>query len=340
MAATTLIGLDIGSMSIRAVETRRGKDGHSLINFGQAPLPPGTVQGGVIQDDRTVTSTLRQLWTNARFRSRQVVLGVTNPQVVVREMSVSNLPRRELRESLAFQVRDVLPLPVEKSLLDFYPLENPGTNTTVRGLLIAAPKDPVGRALQAAERAGLHVVRVDLASFALLRAAAHLDKQVEAIVDIGAQSTSVVVHNDGVPLIVRTVPRGGVEITEKIAGRLGLSASEAEALKCRVGLLGDGDPDTTEAINDAVRPLINELRSSFTYLASGERQSRVTRVALSGGGAQLPGLADAIAKQLDVNAVVTDPAVRLRDVRRGRQDPLSGFRSSAAVSLGLTLGAA
>ncbi|HEX8627442.1 MAG TPA: type IV pilus assembly protein PilM [Catenuloplanes sp.] len=340
MAASTLIGLDIGAMSIRAVETRRGKDGQSLTAFGQAPLPAGAVQAGVITDDKAVTSVLKQLWAANTFRSRQVVLGVTNPQIVVREMSVSNLPPRELRASLPFQVRDVLPLPVEKSLLDFYPLEDPGTNTTVRGLLIAAPKDPVMTAVQAVQRAGLHVTRVDLASFALLRAASQLDSQVEALVDIGAQSTSVVVHTDGNPLIVRTVPRGGTEITEKIATRLRISAAEAEALKCRVGLLPDRDPDTAEAIDDAVRPLINELRSSFTYLASGERQSRVTRVALSGGGSLLPGLPDVIAEQLDVTAVIADPVMRLRDVRRGKRDELSRFRSSAAVSIGLTLGAA
>lgn len=340
MAASTLIGLDIGSMSVRAVETRRGKDGQSLIAFAQAPLPTGTVQAGVITDDKAVTQILKQLLAANSFRGRQVVLGVTNPQVVVREMSVSNLPARELRASLPFQVRDVLPLPVERSLLDFYPLEDPGTNKTVRGLLIAAPKEPVMIAVEAVQRAGLHVTRVDLASFALLRAASLLDSQVEAIVDIGAQSTSVVVHADGTPLIVRTVPRGGVEITDKIATRLHISAVEAEALKCRVGLLPDRDPDTADAIDDAVRPLINELRSSFTYLASGERQAQVARVALSGGGSLLPGLPEAIAAQLDVQAIIADPAVRLRDVRRGRRDELNRFRSSAAVSIGLTLGAA
>lgn len=340
MATSTLIGLDIGSMSIRAVETRRGKDEQSIVAFGQVPLPVGTVQGGVIQDDKIVTAALRHLWANTKFRGRTVVLGVTNPQVVVREMAVLNLPAKEMRSSLPFQVRDVLPLPVEKSLLDFYPLENPGSNENVRGLLIAAPKEPITIAIGAVERAGLYVARVDLASFALLRATSLLDSQVEAIVDIGAQSTSVIVHVDGTPLIVRTVPRGGAEITERIAERLNIDPAEAETLKCRVGLRRDNDPETATAVDDAVRPLINELRSSFTYLASGERQSRVTRVALSGGGSMLPGLTDAIAEQLDVQAVVANPVVRLRDVRRGRQDELSRFRSSAAVSIGLTLGAA
>jgi type IV pilus assembly protein PilM len=340
MAGVTPIGLDIGSSSIRAVEVRRAKDEYTLSNFGQVPLPAGTVQGGVLADAVALTSALKQLWAACKFATKRVMLGVTNPQLVVREMSVSNLSPKELRKSLPFQVRDMLPLAVERSLLDFHPLEQPGTNPTVRGLLIAAPKDAVMTLVEAVEKAGLHVVDVDLASLALLRAASRLDAQVEAIVDIGAEVTSVVVHTDGEPLIVRTVPRGGVEITESIATRLGLPQPEAEALKCRYGLHGDGRPDTATAAADAIRPLVNELRSSFTYLASGERQKQVTRIALCGGGALMPGLAEHVQQQLGVQVMYADSAGRLRDTRRARQRGFDSFVPSAAVSIGLTLGAA
>src|SRR4051794_41114905 len=141
MAGVNPIGLDIGSSSIRAVEVRRTKDEHALTNFGQVPLPAGTVSGGTIQDPVAVTSALKQLWAACKFDTKRVMLGVTNPQLVVRETSVSNLPAKEMRNSLPFQVRDMLPLAVERSILDFYQLEAPGENPTVRGLLIAMPKD-------------------------------------------------------------------------------------------------------------------------------------------------------------------------------------------------------
>jgi type IV pilus assembly protein PilM len=340
MASVNPIGLDIGSSSIRAVEVRRGKDEHTLTNFGQVPLPPGTVQAGVLQDPVAVTAALKQLWAACKFDTKKVMLGVTNPQLVVREMSVSNLPAKEMRKSLPFQVRDMLPLAVERSLLDFHPLEDPGDNPTVRGLLIAMPKDAVMTTVQAVEKAGLHVVDVDLASFAVLRAASRLDAQVEAIVDIGAEVTSVVVHADGEPLIVRTVPRGGAEITENLATRLGIDRAEAEVLKCRFGLHGDGNPDTAAAAADAIRPLVNEMRSSFTYLASGERQKQVTRISLCGGSALMPGLAEHLQQQLKVPVMYADSACRLRDTRRARQRGFDSFVPSAAVSIGLTLGVA
>jgi type IV pilus assembly protein PilM len=340
MAGVTPIGLDIGSSSIRAVEVRRGKDEYALSNFGQVPLPPGAVAGGVVQDPVLVTAALKQLWAACKFGTRNVALGVTNPQLVVREMSVANLPAKEMRQSLPFQVKDALPLAVERSLLDFYPLEDPGDSPTVRGLLIAMPKDAVLASVGAAEKAGLHVKAVDLASFALLRAASRLDAQVEAIVDIGLDVTSVVVHADGEPLIVRTVPRGGEEVTQSIATRLGIPVAEAEALKCRYGLHGDGFPDTVTAAADAVRPLVSELRSSFTYLASGERQKQVTRVSLCGGSALMPGLAEHLQQQLNLTVLYADGASRLRDTRKGRARGFDSFVPSAAVSIGLTLGAA
>jgi type IV pilus assembly protein PilM len=340
MAGVIPIGLDIGSSSIRAVEVRRAKDEYSLSNFGQVPLPPGTVTGGVVQDSTAVTAALKQLWAACKFGTKHVSLGVTNPQLVVREMSVANLPAKEMHRALPFQVKDALPLAVERVLLDFYPLEEPGANPTVRGLLIAMPKDAVLTAVKAAEEAGLHVDAVDLASFALLRAASRLDAQVEAIVDVGAEVTSVVVHADGEPLIVRTVPRGGSEITETIATRLGVPPAEAEVIKCRFGLHGDDNPATADAALDAVRPLVSELRSSFTYLASGERQKQVTRISLCGGSALMPGLAEHLQSQLNLRVMYADSASRLRDTRKGRERGFDSFVPSAAVSIGLTLGAA
>jgi type IV pilus assembly protein PilM len=335
------IGLEIGSTSVRAVETSRGREGPAVIRFGAVPLPLGAVQGGVIQDAAAVTAAVRHLWSTGKFRSRKVALGVTNPQIVIRQMAIANLPAKELRESLPFQVRDSLPLPVERSLLDFYPLAEGETPETISGLLIAAPKEAVVTAVEAVERAGLYVVLVDLASFALLRAASRLDKQVEAIVDIGAQITSVIVHDDGDPMIVRTVPRGSAEITERLASALKMDVREAEDLKCRTGVAEDaeGSARAGEIIREAVRPLVNEIRSSFAYLNTGERQTRVTRLLLSGGGALLPGFLELLAGQLNVATEFADPTLRMRADRLNSLEGFDEFRLSAAVPIGLTLGA-
>jgi type IV pilus assembly protein PilM len=341
MAAVAPIGLDIGSTSIRAVEAARTKDRPVINNFGQALLPAGAMVGGVVKDERAVTNALRQLWAAQSFSSKSVSIGVTHQQVVVREIEVSNLPKKEMRQALPFQVRDVLPLPVDEALLDFYPLEEAGSKDTVRGLLVAAPKDAVVTLVRAVERAGLHVEHVDLSVFAALRAAAHLANDTEAVIDIGANGTNIVIHTNGVPQIVRTVPRGGAEVTKMIASRLGMPAAEAEVLKCRVGLVRGEGVDSADVVEEAIRPLISEIRSSFSYYASSHGSQSVARLALVGGAAQLPGLTEKLAQTLGVPTFLSDPLQRVNDSRRGgRHDVLGRFRSSAAVSIGLTLGAA
>jgi type IV pilus assembly protein PilM len=340
---TASIGLDIGSTSIRAVEVTRRQDRPVIDNFGQALLPEGAVIGGVVKDDKAVTTALRQLWQSQNFRSRDVVLGVTHQQIVVREIEVSNLPPKEMRQALPFQVRDVLPLPPDQALLDFFPLQEPARgDSTVQGLLIAAPKDVVVDMVRAVERAGLHVAQVDLSCFAALRAAAHLAEDTEAVIDIGANGTNIIIHTDGVPQIVRTIPRGGAEVTRLMAARLGMPYGEAETLKCRVGLIPGEGPDSAEVITEAIRPLVNEIRSSLGYFASSRgTEQRVSRLALVGGAARLPGLADELRDSLGVATFLANPLRRVSDSREGgRHDVLERFRSSAAVAIGLTLGAA
>jgi type IV pilus assembly protein PilM len=341
VSATTLVGLDIGSTSIRAVETTVTKDRPVINNFGHAILPAGAVVGGVVKDGRAVTQALRTLWTSQAFGTRNVVLGVTHQQVLVREIDLPVLPAKELRKALPFLVRDVLPLPADQALLDFYPLEPPGKGDTVHGLLIAAPKEAVIDTVHAVENAGLHVAQVDLACFAALRASAHLANDTEALLDIGANGTTIIIHTDGTPKIVRSVPRGGGEVTKMLATRLELTPSDAEVVKCRVGLKRDENQESADVVAEAIRPLVTEIRSSFNYYVQSNPGGRVQRLALVGGGALLPGLPERLTEELGVPTFLSDPLQRVNDLRKGgRHDVLGRFRSSAAVSIGLTLGAA
>jgi type IV pilus assembly protein PilM len=304
-------------------------------------LPDGAVAAGVLKDDRAVTTALKNLWANSSFKTKKVALGVTHQQVVVREIEVANLPAKEFRQALPFLVKDVLPLRAEDAILDFHRLADPGKGETVRGLLIAVPKDAVLQLVHAVERAGLQVEQVDLACFAALRAAAQLCAETEALVDLGANASNIVIHTDGVPQIVRNIPRGGAEVTKLVASRLELSLPDAEALKVRTGLDAPDDPDTVEVVAEALRPLLTELRTSLRYHESANPGAPVRRLALVGGAAQLRGLPQHLEAKLGVPVELADPFQRVDDTRRGgRHDLLGRSRSSAAVSIGLTLGAA
>lgn len=349
------IGLDLGATSVRAASLSvTGNDGQPsarLERVASAALPRGVVVNGTVEDPTTLTGALKALWQANDFGSTSVILGVANPQVVVRDLRIPFLDPQQQAKALPFQARDVIALPINEVILDFVPLGPPDPATgLVDGLLVATPRGPVLAAVGAVERAGLKVARVDLSSFAVLRSVAQEDLEVEAVVDLGAHLTTIVVHHRGVPRLVRTLARGGQELTDRLADRLALSPEEAEAAKRAHGLSDPQDP-ASSALREAIRPLISEIRSSVNYFRSSNSGARLERVALTGGGAGLPGLAETVAEQVGAPTTVANPVQHVDGGlgAAGRPDwwdkataPSTGGSHAAATSLsvGLALGGA
>ena len=195
-------------------------------------------------------------------------------------------------------------------------------------------------AVQAVERAGLKVARVDLSTLAALRSIADEHLSVEAVIDLGAHLTSIVIHNQGVPKVVRTIGRGGQELTDKLADKVGLSMQEAEQAKHANGL-SNGRNEITIALNEAVRPLLAEIRSSIHYFSSANSGAVLERISLTGGASALLGFADELAEQIGVPTNVVAPMQHIRNrwaSKQVQQEESDGW--ATAVSVGLAMGAA
>jgi type IV pilus assembly protein PilM len=260
------------------------------------------------------------------------VLGMANPQAVVRPLQIPNLTAKQRAKALPFQAREVIALPMDEVILDYVQLGEPDPATgMVSGLLIATPRRPVLAAVDAVERAGLTVARVDLSSFGVLRAIADEQLAVQAVIDVGAHLTSIVIHKHGVPQLVRTLARGGQQLTDMLVDTLELEPHEAERRKCERGLTDRGDA-ASDALNAAIRPLLAEIRSSINYFRAGSDGAQLEGISLTGGGAALPGLAAALSTQNGVPTTVVGPLHHL-------VGPPAGT-AATAVSIGLALGAA
>lgn len=337
-----IIGLDIGATGVRAAVlkpvTGAGLPSVSLQVLGEVGLPVGAVVGGLVKDQPAVTAAVKQLAHQSGFTSRNVVLGTTNQQVVVRDLQMPNLPREQLRLALPFQAREIVALPIEEALLDFIALSDvdPATNT-VTGLLIAAPRQPVLAAVQAVERAGLTVATVDLSSFAALRFVAQENLAAEAIIDLGAHLTSIVIHSGGVPKVVRTVARGGQELTDRLVDRADLKLADAEHAKCSEGVVGEREIPTILA--EGIRPLLAEIRSSLHFFGSTNPGTPLERMSLTGGAARLPGLAQLLANQHRVAVNVRSPLQQLEARWSTQMTQMGSGSSASAVSVGLAMGA-
>ncbi len=345
-----MVGLDIGTSGVRAAELTLGKNGVTLERFGQVALPDGAVRGGEVIDGDAVANAIRQLWAQAKFSGKKVVVGVANQKVIVRQVDLPWLPLAELRKSLAFQVQDFIPIPVEQAILDFHPLNEYTTdsgNRMLRVLLVAAAREMVEGALAAVTKAGLVPTMVDLTSFAVLRSMAHADTGLgggaEAIVDVGASVTNIVVHQGGVPRFVRILLMGGADITEAVAERLGVPADQAESIKQTTGLAivpgaGETHP-AARAIESSGSALVEEVRGSLDYFMAQSGAVRLTRVVLSGGGSRLGGLAERLSAATRLPVEAARPMSLLTVGKTGlTPEQLDYIEPMISVPVGLALG--
>ena len=346
-----VIGLDIGATAVRAaiLAPARSDDPDQLMtveDMGEAALPEGTVVDGVVAEAASLTRVLADMWKEYDFGCRRVIIGISNAQVIVRALQMPRLPPEQLARALPFQAREVIALPLDKALLDFRPLpetEEEAAGDVVNGLLIAAPRQPVLAAVRAVEAAGLRIARVDLASFAALRSSASAELEAEAVIDIGAQVTNIVIHRYGVPTVVRTVGRGGQALTERLVERTGVSGVEAEIMKRETGL-SSPDSEAGMILASAVRPLVADIRSSVQYFVTTNGAVSLERISLTGGGANLPGLLEALSADTGITCRVVSPMQHVRSIvpppQAGPLDDDESLLPVSAVSVGLALGAA
>lgn len=339
------IGLDIGATGVRAAVlapgTLEGRPSVTVHGVGRVDLPAGVVVNGVVQEPASLTAALKRLWAENKFECRNVILGTANQQVLVRDLTVPNLDPEQRAKALPYQAKEIVALPIEEVVLDFCQLGDPNPATDmVRGLLVATPREPILGAVAAVERANLKVARVDLASFGVLRAIADEHLSVEAVIDLGAHLTTIVIHDHGVPKLVRTLARGAAEITEQLADRVGINLPDAEQIKCEAGL-DHPNPEITRALIEALRPLFAEIRTSVGYFRSTNDGALIERISLTGGGAYLRGIAPALSEQIGLPVRVVDPLQHIRN-RHASKQVRSGASAHipSAVSVGLAMGAA
>lgn len=245
------IGLDIGSTAVRAAELAGG-DPPTVVKAAQVPLPGGAVENGEVKDPTVVTEALRELWERGGFKARRVFMGVGNQRVVVREIALPYLPDKELRASLGFQVQEFIPMAVDEAVLDYDPIGEfeQDDRRMLRMLLVAAQRQMVDISISAATGAKLEPVGLDLVPFALVRAVGTTgvgmdleEEGDEAIIDIGAHVTNIVVHARGTVRFVRILPSGGRDVTLAIMRGIGVDDEVAERLKRGEAVDLDALPD-------------------------------------------------------------------------------------------------
>ncbi|HEY3241135.1 MAG TPA: pilus assembly protein PilM [Acidimicrobiia bacterium] len=303
--AERVVGLDVGTAGVRVADVEPGPR-PVLRAFGHVDLPPGAVRGGEVVDPDAVADAIRRLWRETGLRQRSARVGVASERVVVRTIELPSLSDAELAGALQFEAQDYVPFPVDESILDFHVLERitgvDGEPVT-RILLAAAHKETVGALLGAVKAAGVTASAVDLVPLALirgLRTAPDEPGAAEAVVSVGAGVTTVVVHEGGLPRLVRIVAVGG----------------EAGLARITVPIHG-----------------------SLDYYLNQTETTPLMRVLLTGGGSLTAGLAESIVSSLGVAVEQARPRANIDVGDIGvPESQLSALDPYLAVAVGLALG--
>lgn len=346
----TLVGLDLGHHTMKAVMMERGGTGWKLTKVVSLPTPPDAIREGVVVDQEAVAGAIRQLMKKSHIGATSAIISVAGASVVVRTVRIPKMPEATLRKSIKFEAGRYVPTSVEDSLIEFEIL-GPADDNQMDVLIVAAPKDIVESRVSACKLAGLEVEVVDIEPFAAFRALVEADPHFElenltiAVIDIGAYTTNVSVISKGVFSMTRSINQGGAMLTKELISYFDLSPEDAESGKSQLDLrdlLDETKPlenPPLRVIQPHVDELIREIRRSLNYYQSqqteGGQPNPVTSVLVCGGGAKLSGLPDYIAHKLEM--IVTSAGVfeNPRFVYAGTDE--LGAGTELAVASGLAM---
>lgn len=342
------IGLDIGASAVRVAQLSGTAAAPSLTSFGQVALPQGAVVDGEIRDAGAVSEAIAQLWKRTKLRTKEAVIGIANQRVVVRQVDLPFLEEREFRTALPFQAADYIPMPVEEAQLDFIVLADYMTENNehmMRVLLVAAATDMVESFVDTVAGAGVEPGGVDLIPFAVARAVSPVARGEsgvggsEAIVDVGAGITNIVVHHNGEPRFVRILLVGGDDATTAIAELQDVSFEEAEALK--FDITSDiGSDEVKRILRLQVDALVEEIRGSLDYYLSQEDSEPIVSILLTGGGSLTAGLGERMEETFRTPIVRATPLGEVNASKSGlTEEQIAQVQPVSAAAIGLALGA-
>ncbi|MBE0616487.1 MAG: type IV pilus assembly protein PilM, partial [Proteobacteria bacterium] len=231
-----LVGLDIGSHSIKIVELEHQKHGFKLKNFGVAQLPPEAIVDGVIMDSAVVVESIRSLVSNLNLKNRNVATSVSGHSLIIKKIQLPLMTEAELEEQIQWEAEQYIPFEIDEVNIDFQilgPLLDEEGQMEV--LLVAVKKDIINDYSAVIAESGLVPQVVDVDAFCLenifeVTCPEYLDKTV-VLIDVGASIMNINVLKNGVSTFTRDITVGGSNFTEEIQKELGVGYEEAEILK-------------------------------------------------------------------------------------------------------------
>ncbi|HEV8367478.1 MAG TPA: type IV pilus assembly protein PilM [Pyrinomonadaceae bacterium] len=343
MGKKNLVGLDIGSSSIKAVELTKKGANLQLLNMGFENLQTDTIVDGQIMELNNVSDVISNIFNEHQIRTPRVAAGVSGHSVIVKNIVLPQMSQEELQESFSWHAEEHIPFDIADVNLD-YELTSKSSES-LHVLMAACKSDKIANVKQAIQLAGKQPVIIDVDAFALQNCyeVNYRPKagEVVALLNIGAATMNINILNGTRSVFARDASVGGSQYTSLLQKELGLSFEQAEGVKRGMPLPEGAEARPIQPIIEAVSDILAlEVRKTMDFYraTADEGETAIQKILLAGGGSKLPGLGDYLAKRFEIPVEVFNPFRQIEvDDKKFDPDYMREIIPEMAVAVGLAL---
>ena len=335
-----LIGLDIGSSSIKVAEMDISGNKASLVTFGTVPTPFGALNSGEISNSEGLSSAIRGLISSLRTQRKSVCTGLWGAGVIVKKITIPRVDKKLIGDQLRWEAEQYLPFDINTISLGYH-IINPNSKTeTMDVLLIAAQHETVNQYRNLVSSIGFELAVLDVSRFALSNIFemnyGRLADTV-GILNIGSSVTNFVVLSQGEPIFSRDIVIGGFNYTNEISKDLGITLPEAESLKLSAGPAGSVPEEVQKIISMTNEMVTDEIRNSVEFFVGGNNGAGLTRCFITGGSSNIGGLSQTLQQAVNIPMEVLNPFLKVKAGKNFNSQYLQQIAPLSAVAMGLAL---
>jgi type IV pilus assembly protein PilM len=337
----SLIGLDIGSSAVKAVELTKSKTGYQISGFAYQALGPDAVVDGAVMDPPAVADAIKRALNAGKFKPKGIAAGVSGHSVIVKRVVLPVASEQEVDASIRFDAEQYIPFGLQDVNMDYQVVgPNQGGDPGMEVLLVAAKKDKIQNHTSVIGLAGRSADVVDIDAFAIQNAFEAnypvSDRATTALLNIGASLMNINITKGGVPLFIRDVSVGGNQYTDILQKELELSFHEAEELK--LGKTKGPEAEMVQPLLESITDmLIMEVQKTFDFFKETYPSETITQVLISGGTSRTAGLAEKIEATFGYPTEVLNPIKSLAMGPNVDTAKISSLGPALAVAVGLAL---
>lgn len=322
---------------MRLVELRGTGVNRSLVKYAYVPIEAKLSQSDSKVDQQRLAQILQNLVAEARPSTNNVAVGIPSSRVFTTVVDFDQLPQNELGKAIIYQADSLIPTPPNESKIDWAVIgESPKDKTKVELLLSSVSNSFIESRLDMIESVGLNVIAFEPDSIALARSLVAADASApQLIIDIGQQSTDLVITMNGAPRLTRSIPTGAEAIVRSAMQNLNIDDKQAAQFVFKFGVSKDKlEGQVYQAVIGTVDMLVSEIDKSIKFFQTRYPGLPIEQMIVSGAAATIPELPLYLANKFGVNVEIGN-AWRNVSFAADRQNELLAMSNQFGVAVGL-----